>query len=156
MPLTVLYLIILLLILLFDIRERRILNSLSLPGTAVALAAGLANGREAFLVSLSGAALGFFFFFALYWIGSKYYGSGALGFGDVKLAMLLGAILGVHQVLIVLTLGMLLAGLGGMLLLMIKRNDKQSSLPYGAYLAFAGIVAIIWTNIQAIPQLGGF
>jgi len=147
MTLTIVYIVILALILLIDIRERRILNALALPGTIIALGAGLANGREAFLISLSGAILGFLFFYALYWIGRKLYSSAALGFGDVKLAMLLGAILGVLQILTVLALGMLLAGITGGVLLLAKQRNQQRTLPYGAFLAFSGILALIWTNI---------
>jgi leader peptidase (prepilin peptidase)/N-methyltransferase len=141
------YIVILLLILLIDAKERRILNVLALPGTLIALGAGLANGRAAFLVALSGAILGFLFFSILYWIGGKLYGSEALGFGDVKLAMLLGAIVGIHQVLIVLASGMLLAGFAGVVLLLANQGKKESTLPYGAFLAFAGIVALVWTNL---------
>ena len=147
MQLTAFYIVVLLLILLVDIRERRILNALALPGTVVALLAGLANGRDTFLAALLGAVIGFLFFYALYRVGRKLYGSSALGFGDVKLAMLLGAILGIQQVLIVLSLGMLLAGLAALVLLLAKRGGAQSSLPYGAFLAFAGIMALIWTSL---------
>ncbi len=147
MQLTAFYIVILFLILLVDVRERRILNALALPGTVVAILAGLAGGRDDFLITLSGAALGFLFFYALYWIGGKFYGSTALGFGDVKLATLLGAILGMHQVMIVLSLGMLLAGSAGIVLLMVKRGNRQSTLPYGAFLAIAGIIALIWTTV---------
>jgi leader peptidase (prepilin peptidase)/N-methyltransferase len=148
MYLTIFYIVILLLILLVDIRDQRVLNKLALPGTVLALGAGLANGREAFVLSLSGAILGFLFFYALYWIGKKLYGPAALGFGDVKLAMLLGAILGFQQVLIVLSLGMLLAGITGIVLLLTKMGNRQSALPYGAFLAFTGIIALIWTNVN--------
>ena len=147
MYLTILYIIILSLILLVDVRERRIINSLALPGTLLAIGAGLVNGRDTFLIALTGAVLGFLFFYALYWIGRKLYGSEVLGFGDVKLAMLLGAILGIELVLIVLSFGMLLAGSAGVVLLLAKRKDRHSTLPYGAFLAFAGIIALLWTNL---------
>jgi leader peptidase (prepilin peptidase)/N-methyltransferase len=144
--LTAFYIVILLLILLIDARERRILNVLALPGTLIALGAGLANSQDMFLVALSGAVLGFLFFSVLYWIGRKVYGFEALGFGDVKLAMLLGAIVGIHQVFIVLASGMLLAGLAAFILLLVNPGKENSTLPYGAFLAFAGIVALVWTN----------
>jgi leader peptidase (prepilin peptidase)/N-methyltransferase len=147
MHVTIFYIIILSLILLVDIRERRILNALALPGTLVALGAGLMIGRDPFLVSLLGAVLGFLLFYALYLIGRKMYGSVALGFGDVKLAMLLGAILGIHQVLIVLSIGMLLAGITSAVLLLGKKGNRHSTLPYGAFLAFTGIMALIWTSV---------
>lgn len=147
MQIAIFYIVILFLILVVDIRERRILNALALPGTIVALLAGLASGRSEFLTALSGAAAGFLFFYSLYWVGRKFYGSNALGFGDVKLAMLLGAILGIQQVLIVLSLGMLLAGFAGIILLLTRHGSKQSTLPYGAFLAAAGIIALVWANL---------
>ena len=148
MYLTLFFILILAIILLVDIKQRRILNALTLPAALIALLAGLLNGRDEFLAALGGAFLGFLFFYALYWSGGKLYGSDALGFGDVKLAMLLGAILGIQQVLTALAMGMLLAGLAGALLLGAKRLNKQSTLPYGAFLAFAGIVTLIWTHLS--------
>jgi leader peptidase (prepilin peptidase)/N-methyltransferase len=148
MDLTLFYIVILTLIFLVDIRDRRIRNVVALPGTLVALGVGLVNGREAFMISLSGAIVGFLFFYGLYWIGGKLYGPGALGFGDVKLAMLLGAILGLQLILTTLSLGMLLAGVTSVILLLAKTGNRQSALPYGAFLALAGITVLIWTNVN--------
>jgi leader peptidase (prepilin peptidase)/N-methyltransferase len=100
------------------------------------------------MISLAGAIVGFLFFYALYWIGGKLYGPGALGFGDVKLAMLLGAILGLQQILITLSLGMLLAGVTSIILLLAKTGNRRSALPYGAFLALAGITVLVWTNVN--------
>jgi leader peptidase (prepilin peptidase) / N-methyltransferase len=147
MPLAALYIITLIAILLIDIRDRRILNILALPVTLLALAASLVNGSEQFAAALSGALIGFLFFYSLYRVGHHFYGPNALGFGDVKLAVMLGAILGIQLVLLVLSFGMLLAGLSAAVLLLLKKGNKQSSLPYGAFLAAAGIIALVWTNI---------
>jgi len=35
------------------------------------------------------------------------------------------------------------------LMLATKRGDRQSSLPYGAFMAFAGIIALLWSNVWA-------
>lgn len=145
MYLTLFYVVVLLLILFFDIKQRRILNLLVLPGTLVALGAGLAESKTAFLLALSGAVVGFLFFYVLYWIGSRRYGSAALGFGDVKLAMMLGAILGIQKVFIVLSSGMILAGLAAIVYLWVKQGNRRSTLPYGAFLATAGIVFLLGT-----------
>ncbi len=144
--LTSFYLVVLLLILIIDLRQRRVLNSLALPTTLVALFAGLASEHPVFLRSASGAALGFLFFYVLYWLGKKLYGPTALGFGDVKLAMLLGAILGAHQILLTLSLGMLLAGIAAVTLMATRRAGKRSTLPYGAFMASAGIFMLLWTT----------
>jgi len=140
------YIALLLLIMVIDLRQRRILNLIALPATLSALAISLAYGRESFLLALLGALIGFLFFYALFWIGGRLYESGALGFGDVKLAMLLGAMLGLQHILHTLALGMLLAGLAAFLLLVAGRAVPRNTLPYGAYLAAAGVFMLIWTN----------
>ncbi|MFN2138387.1 MAG: prepilin peptidase [Candidatus Promineifilaceae bacterium] len=140
------YIVVLLLLLLFDIRQRRILNVLALPAMAVALLAAWLDGPQTFLSALFGLLAGFVFFYVLFAIGMRFYGAGSLGFGDVKLAMLLGAILGLKYVVPVLACGMLLAGAGAIYLLLAGHDRRQTYLPYGAYLAFAGIIAVLWLH----------
>ena len=144
---TGIYILVLILILLVDLQQRRILNAIALPATLLALVVGLIDGRESFLLALLGALAGFLFFYLLYWVGGKFYGRGALGFGDVKLAMLLGAMLGLQYVWPALLLGILLAGLTSILLLVTGRAGLRTSLPYGVFLAGAGIIVLVWTNI---------
>jgi leader peptidase (prepilin peptidase)/N-methyltransferase len=141
------YILVLILILLVDLKQRRILNAIALPATLLALAVGLIDGRESFLVTLLGALAGFLFFYLLYWVGGKFYGRGALGFGDVKLAMLLGAMLRLQYVWPALLLGLLLAGLTSILLLLTGRACLRTSLPYGSFLAGAGIIVLVWATV---------
>lgn len=141
------YILVLILILVIDLQQRRILNVVTLPAALLALLVGLTNGRESFLLSLLGAIAGFLFFYLLYWLGRILYGRGALGFGDVKLAMLLGAMLGLQYLWPVLLLGILLAGLATVLLLLTGRAALRSSMPYGVFLAAAGIMVLLWTTV---------
>ena len=147
MLITGFYILVLILILLVDLQQHRILNAIALPATLFALVAGLIDGQESFLVALLGALAGFLFFYLLYWVGGKFYGRGALGFGDVKLAMLLGAMLGLQYVWPTLILGLFLAGLTSILLLLTGRAGLRTSLPYGAFLAGAGITVLVWTIV---------
>ena len=73
------YILVLFLILLVDLRQRRILNAVTLPATLLALAIGLINGREIFLLALLGALAGFMFLYLLYLAGMKFYSRDALG-----------------------------------------------------------------------------
>lgn len=148
--LTGIYILVLLLILFIDLQQRRILNLIALPATALALLAGLLDGRESFLLALLGAAVGFLFFYLLYWFGRRVYGPGALGFGDVKLAMLLGAMLGLRYIGPALVLSLLLAGLTSVGLLLFGRKGMRSSLPFGVFLSIAGIMFLVWTTIKIV------
>ena len=148
--LTGIYVLILVLIALIDLQQRRILNVVALPATILALGAGLIGGRESFLLALLGAFAGFLFFYLLYWLGKKLYGPGALGFGDVKLAMLLGAMLGLQYIWPALALGLLLAGFSSLLLYLSGRASLRTSVPYGLFLASAGIVVLVWTGASVL------
>lgn len=148
--LTGIYILVLIVILLIDLRQRRIMNMITLPTTALALLVGLVGGRESFILTLLGAAAGFLFFYLLYWFGRRLYGPGALGFGDVKLAMLLGAMLGLPSIWPTLALGILLAGLASILLLLFGRAGLRTSLPFGVFLSTAGIMTLVWTIIRTL------
>lgn len=71
----------------YDIRQRRLPNWLTLPGAAVVLVAAAASGRGV------AAALGGFALFACYLV-VHLLAPAALGGGDVKLALGLGALTG--------------------------------------------------------------
>ena len=142
------YIVILLLIMIIDWRTRRILNIIALPTAGLAFVFSLTQGWQSFYATLLGALIGFLFFYLLYLLGKRLYGPGALGFGDVKLAMLLGAMIGFQQILITLSLGILMAGITGLILISSgRRFHMRSSLPYGAFLACAGIIMLLWNNI---------
>ena len=120
--------------------ERRILpDVIVLPSAVLVLGAQIAlfpdRWLEWVLASL-GAAL--FLFVAL-----LAYPKG-MGLGDVKLALLLGAALGVH-VTVGLMLGMVAAMLVGVVL--IARHGaaaRKMKIPFGPFLAFGSIVALLW------------
>jgi len=78
------------------------------------------------------------------------FGVGALGFGDVKLAMLLGAMVGLQSIPFTLALGIVLGGVGTVLILLINRRvGRHTALPYGQYLAVAGIIMLYWGTAVA-------
>ena len=150
MLLSGIYILVLFLILLIDLRQQRIMNMVVFPATILALFAGLVRGPETLWLALFGACAGFIFFSVLYWFGKNRYGRSALGFGDVKLAMMLGAMLGFRYIWPALVLGMLLAGLTSGLLLTSGRAGLRTKVPYGAFLAGAGIIILAWTTIELL------
>jgi prepilin signal peptidase PulO-like enzyme (type II secretory pathway) len=141
-----LYIAILVLVTVIDLEHRLILNVVTFPALALALAGSLlVTGEEnSFWLAVIGAAAGFILFYIAYWIGQLLFGPGALGYGDVKLALVLGAMLGFHRILFALILAILLGGVVSLLLLLSRRFSRDAYLPYGQYLALAGIVMLIW------------
>ncbi len=91
-------------------------------------------------ISLATALLCSLFFFALVLITK---GRG-MGFGDVKLVFPLGLILGFPNSLVALFVACVSGAIVGMIL--IWRKDKKLSgiIPFGPFLIFGSIVALVW------------
>lgn len=141
-----LFVAVLVLVVVIDQEHRLVLHIVTFPTTAFALLASLILDDSGILLALVGAIVGFIFFFIAYLIGNKFFGQGALGFGDVTLAMMMGAMLGFQRVFFALVIGILLAGLWGGIGLISGRMNRRSKFAYGPFLAIAGIVVIIWGN----------
>ncbi len=141
------YIAILILIIVIDLEHKLILDKITYPATALAVVASfiVTPDENNWKLALLGAVVGFVVFFVFYWLGQLLFGPGALGFGDVKLSMALGAMLGFHRIFFALILAVLLGGVISLLILLINRRvNKRTYLPYGQYLAAAGIVMLIW------------
>ncbi len=67
-------------------------------------------------------------------LARQVYGDGALGSGDVHLALAIGCITGYPLVVSTLALGALLGGFGALGVLLWGRGGRRSTLPYGPYL----------------------
>ncbi|MCI0747961.1 MAG: prepilin peptidase [Verrucomicrobia subdivision 3 bacterium] len=65
----------------------------------------------------------------------------AMGFGDVKFMAAIGAFLGVKATLFSLLLSSMIGALVGLVLILFRRQEWSSKIPYGPYIAFA---AAIW------------
>jgi leader peptidase (prepilin peptidase) / N-methyltransferase len=129
-----------------DARERRLPDRLTLPSYPAALALlGLAavvqpGGGRHFLGALAGLGLAL----ALFLVQALLYPAG-LGWGDVKLAGILGLYLGwlgLAEVAAGLFLGYLLAAVTGLGLIAAGRASRKTQLPFGPFL-LAGTLAVI-------------
>lgn len=129
---------VLLLLAVVDWEQRRLPNVVVLP----ALAAAVALSADPLTAGLAAAAA-FTVFLILYALGRRLYGPGALGMGDVKLAALVAAAVGPAAVAALLG-GVLLAGGGAAVGLLSGRVGRGAALPYGSFLAVAGVVVLLW------------
>ncbi len=68
----------------------------------------------------------------------------AMGFGDVKMLAMVGAFLGVKLVVLVFVLSSMLGGLIGVVLIVARRADRATKLPFGTMLAAASLVASLY------------
>lgn len=138
-PLTAgLFAAVLVLLAVVDWEQRRLPNIVVLPALAAAVALSPAPISAALAAALAFAA-----FLGLYALGRRLYGPGALGMGDVKLAALIAAVVGLPAAGWALALGVLLAGGAAAVWLLSGRAGRGALLPYGAFLALGGIIGLI-------------
>ena len=72
---------------------------------------------------------------------------GGLGFGDVKLAFLIGLFTGYLSWGYVLIAGVgsfLVGGLVSLILITTKRRGRKDAVPFGPFMVIAGLVAVFW------------
>ncbi len=69
---------------------------------------------------------------------------GGMGWGDVKLAALIGLAAGYPLVLVALLIGAILGGVVGVILLATKKRRPGEAIPYGPFLSLAAMVTLLW------------
>ena len=109
-----------------------------LPAAAVGLAAFIALSPSLwweYVLAGFCAAL-FLLALALVW-------AGGMGMGDVKMALLMGAVLGRH-VVVALFVAFLVGGIVGIGLIAAKIKKRTDKIPFGPYLAAGSTVAVLW------------
>jgi leader peptidase (prepilin peptidase) / N-methyltransferase len=140
-----------------DVDCKRLPDVFTLPSYAIAavllgLAALVGGEAGAFMRALGGMAALYAFFFLLVLVHPA-----GMGFGDVKLAGLLGLYLGWlgwRSVVSGAFLGFLLGGLTGMALLVAGRATRRSSIPFGPYMLLGALLAVTWGEPLAEVYLG--
>ncbi|WP_217912732.1 prepilin peptidase [Miltoncostaea marina] len=122
-----------------DLEHKLIPDLVVLPAAAVALAVGVAADPARWWVPVA-AALGAGGFMFMLW----FLYPGGMGFGDVKLALLMGAVLGASVVpaLVVAFAGG--AALGVALLARFGARARRMAVPFGPFLAAGALVALWW------------
>lgn len=138
----------LLLIAVIDLRHRLILNVLIYPAAVVALLLRFVPPGEDALTTLLGGAVGLTFFSLVALLRR-----GDMGAGDVKLAALIGLMVGFPQVLWALTLGILAGGVVALFLLLTHLKELKSYMPYAPFLCLGAAVTLVYNPSLPIPFL---
>ncbi len=87
------------------------------------------------------AAVGSFGFLEILYLITK--GRG-MGFGDVKLALFMGLFLGYPKILIAMYVAFIFGALVGLFLMVIKKINKKTMIPFGPFLIFGTMLAWFW------------
>ena len=80
------------------------------------------------------------FFFAIFWFSKGAW----MGFGDVKLAVLMGLLLGYPNILSALFMAFFLGAIIGVILMIFKKKGLKSEIPFGPFLVLGTFLALLY------------
>lgn len=134
-----------------DLEAKLIPNRIMLPAIGVAAVLGTLFGlplpfsdQWLWWQALAGGVVGFVAFWLLANVGIAFFGEGALGAGDVKLAAYIGLITGFPFIILALLSAVVLGGVGALVILIARRGTLHTAMPYGPYIALGGIAMLVW------------
>ena len=123
-----------------DVEERRLPNVIILPVAAAAIVLRVGFERSDLVEVVVAGVVTFVVFYVLAMLLR-----GGLGMGDVKLAAMLGFLLG-SAVFPALVIGIAAGGLWAVGLVVARKATMRSSIAYGPFLALGGAIAILAFN----------
>lgn len=136
-------------IFMFDWRASIIPDRLSIPAMIVALSLNAAMGADPTAMIFGGLSLGAFF--ALQYVVS---GGTWVGGGDIRLAMVIGFLLGPELGVLALLLAYTAGSLAGLYLIYVKRRDVRSHVPFGTFMVFGTYIALFFGERMIAWYLG--
>jgi len=91
-----------------------------------------------------GAMAGYMSLWAVYWLFKLATGKEGMGYGDFKLLAALGAWMGWAMLPTIIILSSFVGAIVGISLIVFARRDRTNPIPFGPYLAAAGMIALIY------------
>jgi leader peptidase (prepilin peptidase)/N-methyltransferase len=129
-----------------DLLRYRVPNAITYPGTLLTLLAAFVMPGADFtsaLLAFVAAGLGF--------LALALATNGGFGLGDVKLAALIGAALGLQASYQALFLGIVGGGLILLLLLLLGAVSRKQAVPYAPFLALAAVAVVLMHGAAFAP-----
>jgi leader peptidase (prepilin peptidase)/N-methyltransferase len=127
-----------------DIDTQLLPDSITLP----LLWAGLLFNLRGTFVDLQsaviGAIAGYLVLWIVYWAFKLATGKEGMGFGDFKLLAAIGAWLGWKMLPLVILASSFVGAVAGIALMILARRGRDVPIPFGPYLAGAGLIALYW------------
>lgn len=104
-----------------------------------------------------GAAAGYLLLWSVYHLFRLVTGKEGMGYGDFKLLAALGAWLGWQMLPAVILLSAGVGAVTGIALILLRGRDRQLPIPFGPFLAAAGLIALLWGQplLHGYRQLAG-
>jgi len=129
-------------IFIYDLKHYIIPDIVLFPAVIITLIFRLLTDFSSFANFLIAVLIGSGFFLAIFLISK----GKAMGFGDVKLAVLMGLLLGFPSILVSLFLAFFFGAIIGLILMIFKGKGLKSEIPFGPFLILGTFIALLYGN----------
>lgn len=139
-----------------DLDTQLLPDSITLPLIWLGLLFNLSGTFASLPTAVVGAVAGYLALWSVYWLFKLATGKEGMGYGDFKLLAALGAWMGWPLLPAIVLLSSLVGACVGIALIVFARHGRNVPIPFGPYLAAAGIIALFWGNEINRTWLGIF
>lgn len=137
-----------------DLDTQLLPDDITLPLLWLGLAFNLPGTYTGLSDAVIGAMAGYLALWSVYWLFKLTTGKEGMGYGDFKLLGAIGAWLGWQVLPLTILLSSLVGALVGVALIVFARHGRNVPIPFGPYLAAAGIIALFWGEALTQHYLG--
>ncbi len=127
-----------------DIGHKLLPDSITLPLLWLGLLLGLGGVFISLEDSVIGAMAGYLSLWSVFVLFKLLTGKEGMGHGDFKLLAMLGAWTGWQQLLVIVLTSSLVGAVVGISMILLKKTERGTQIPFGPYLAAAGWIALLW------------
>jgi leader peptidase (prepilin peptidase)/N-methyltransferase len=129
-------------------------DDITLPLLWIGLALNAFNVYTDLKSAVFGAMAGYLSLWGVYWLFKIFTGKEGMGYGDFKLLAALGAWLGWQMLPLTILLSSFVGAVVGISMMVFARHGRNVPIPFGPYLAAAGIIALVWGKPLTRAYLG--
>ena len=121
-------------------------DSLTLPLLWVGLLINITGTFTSLESALLGAVFGYLSLWGVYWLFKIVTGKEGMGYGDFKLLAALGAWFGLAALPTIVLLSSLVGATLGLTLILTGQQTRETPMPFGPFLAGAGLIHLLYPN----------
>ena len=127
-----------------DLDTQLLPDSITLPLIWLGLGFNLWATYTDISSAVTGTMLGYLALWSVFWLFKLATGKEGMGYGDFKLLAALGAWLGWQMLPAIILLSSVVGAIVGITLIIATRHGRNAPIPFGPYLAAAGVIALFW------------
>jgi leader peptidase (prepilin peptidase)/N-methyltransferase len=127
-----------------DVGHKLLPDTITLPLLWLGILLAFFNVFTDLESSVIGAMAGYMSLWSVYIVFKVVTGKEGMGHGDFKLLAMLGAWMGWELLFVIILTSSLVGAIVGITMIVLKKNSRETQIPFGPYLAAAGWISLLY------------